>query len=37
MFRKKIEFFSINVIRILLRGASSTSLAVSDFEVLISF
>ena len=35
MIRKKIETFSINEIRTLLRGASSTSHAVSDFEVLI--
>ena len=34
MFRRRIDFFSIDVIRTLLRGASSTSHAVSDFEVL---
>jgi len=33
----KIKTFSIDVIRILLRGASSTSHAVSDFEVVIFF
>jgi len=37
MFIKKIKTFSIDVIRILLRGASSTSHAVSDFEVVIFF
>jgi len=38
MFRKKkIETFSIDEIRRLLRGASSTSHAVSDFEVLVFF
>jgi len=35
MIRKKIETFSIDKIRTLLRGASSTSHAVSDFEVCI--
>jgi len=33
MFRQKIETFSIDEIRTLLRGTSLTSHAVSDFEV----
>jgi len=33
MFRKKIETFSIDEIRPLLLGASSTGDAVSDFQV----
>jgi len=33
MFRKKIETFAIDGIKTLLRGASSTSHAISDFEV----
>jgi len=37
MFHTKIETFSIEVIRTLLPGASSTSHAVSDFEVVIFF
>jgi len=37
MFRKKIETFSVDEIRTLLPGTSSTSHAVSDFEVLIVF
>jgi len=37
MFRKKIETFSVGVITKLLRGASSTYHAVSDFEVCCFF
>jgi hypothetical protein len=32
MFRQKTETFSVDEIRTLLRGASSTSHAASDFE-----
>jgi len=35
MFHKKIETFSFDEIKILLRGASSTSHAVSHFEVFL--
>jgi len=37
MFRKKIVTFSVDVIRTLLTGASFTSHAVSEIEVLNFF
>jgi hypothetical protein len=37
MFHKKIETFSIDEIRTLFRCVSSTSHAVSDFEVFFVF